>query len=78
MFRSREAIRSNERQDSTRAHRAMKAQPANEQCVALIADIHLAFRHCRALELGPRRAHRPSPTRDRNLTVTACKADCAD
>jgi hypothetical protein len=44
----------------------MKVQPVNEQCVALIADIHLAFRH-RALEVGLRRAHQPSPDARQNF-----------
>jgi hypothetical protein len=71
----REAKPSNERADSTRAHRTMKDEPTNEQCVASVADIRLAFRHCRTLEVGLHRAHQPSPTRDRILTVRACKAD---
>ena len=45
MSRPREAKPSNRRRDSTHAQRAMKVQPINEQCVALIADIRLAFRH---------------------------------
>jgi len=35
----------------------MKGESANEQCVASIADIRLAFRHCRALEVGLHRAY---------------------
>ena len=48
MSRPREAKPSDRRENSTHAQRAMKVQPVNEQCVGLIADIHLAFRHCSA------------------------------
>jgi hypothetical protein len=52
----------------------MKVQPVNEQCVALIADIHLAFRDYRALEVGLRRAHQPSPDARQNFDGSGLKA----
>jgi hypothetical protein len=51
----------------------MKVEPANEQCVASIVDIHLAFRHCRALEVGLRRAHQPSPDARQNFDGSGLK-----
>jgi len=65
--RPREAKPSNRRRDSTHAQRAMKVQPVNEQCVALIADIRLVFCHRRALEVGLCRAHQPSPDARQNF-----------